>query len=99
MMLVICSLSICWISTVLMVSSLQLFYEDVSLVTVTVFAVYTLGISAVSSILSILSINRFYRMYYLIIKASFRQDYGSDFQKIKSGGLNEYDPEDEVELQ
>lgn len=29
-MLVVCSLTVCWISTVLLLSSLQLFYSDIS---------------------------------------------------------------------
>jgi ribosome biogenesis protein Tsr3 len=64
-----------------------------------VFIYYTVVISGISSVLSLIAINRFFRMYYMNMKSAFKVDYGHNFIKINNGGMKEYQPEDEEEIE
>jgi hypothetical protein len=81
-MLSITSMCISWISTILLVSLIQLKYKDATTIGITVFAGATVAITLVTSLLSIAAINRFYSLYILNIKNAFKQDYENKFVKL-----------------
>ena len=81
-MLAVASICISWICTILVMSWIQYHYKDISEVSFTEYALYTLLITGVTSLLSILAVNRFFALYELNIKNAFKQDYGKKFLKL-----------------
>lgn len=97
--LIFTSITISWVTTVLVISFVQLSVEDIDKLTFFDYGIFTLGVACISSILSMLAINRLFRMYTLSIKSAFKVDYGHNYLKIEQGGMIEYEPEDDDELE